>query len=94
MDVDWQAQVDETALDLDDMSPGWRDHGEMKAICLSGEYPGLHAWPGQGVSTETPIANLLLVGDGCESKGYAGGAAAAASAQRAAAVAQERLAAK
>ena len=76
------------------MSPGWRDHAELKALTLGGEYPGLHAWPGSGVDVETPIANLLLVGDGCESKGYAGGAAAAASAQRAAAVAQERLAAK
>ena len=89
--VDWQAQIDETALDLDDMSPGWRDHAEMKAICLGGEYPGLHAWPGEGVPTETPIGNLFLVGDRCESRGYAGGAAAAASAQRAVVQLQERL---
>ena len=89
--VDWQEQVDEAALDLDDMSPGWREHTELKALCLGGEFPGLHAWPGQGVSSETPIANLFLVGDGCESRGYAGGAAAAASAQRAAAMVEERL---
>ena len=91
MTVDWEAQVEEAALDLDDMSPGWREHTEMKAICLGGEYPGLHAWPGSGVGIETPIANLLLAGDGVQSKGFAGGAAAAASAQRAAALADERL---
>jgi phytoene dehydrogenase-like protein/NAD-dependent dihydropyrimidine dehydrogenase PreA subunit len=89
--VDLEAQLDEAAQDLDEMSPGWREHAEMKALCLSGEFPGLHAWPGSGVSVETPIANLFLVGDGCESQGYAGGAAAAASAQRAAAMVQERL---
>jgi phytoene dehydrogenase-like protein/NAD-dependent dihydropyrimidine dehydrogenase PreA subunit len=89
--VDWQAQVDEVARDLDDMSPGWRDYAEMKVLCLGSEFPGLHAWPGQGVSTETPISNLFLVGDGCESRGYAGGGAAAASAQRAAALVQERI---
>ena len=89
--VDLEAQLDEAAQDLDEMSPGWREHTEMKALCLSGEFPGLHAWPGSGVSVETPIANLFLVGDGCESKGYAGGAAAAASAQRAAAMVRERL---
>ena len=89
--VDLEAQLDEAAQDLDEMSPGWREHAEMKALCLSGEFPGLHAWPGSGVSVETPIANLFLVGDGCESQGYAGGAAAAASAQRVAAMVQERL---
>ena len=92
MRVDWEEQIEEVGQDLDDMSPGWRDHAELKALTLGGEYPGLHAWPGSGVDVETPISNLLLVGDGCESKGYAGGAAAAASAQRAVAVAQERLA--
>lgn len=89
--VDWETLAEETAEDLDDMSPGWRQHAEMKLLCLEGEYPGLRAWPGLGASVETPISNLLLVGDGCESRGYAGGAAAAASAQRAVALAQERL---
>lgn len=89
--VDWEAQVEEVAQDLDDMSPGWRQHAEMKSVCLDGEFPGLHAWPGLGTSVETPISNLFLVGDGCEIRGYAGGAAAAASAERAAALVQERF---
>ena len=92
--VDWQEQIDEVALDLDEMSSGWRKHAELKALCMGTEFPGLHAWPGQGVSIETPISNLLLVGDGCESRGYAGGAAAAASAQRAAGMVQELLPAR
>jgi phytoene dehydrogenase-like protein len=91
MTVDWEQQIEEVGQDLDDMSPGWRDHAELKAITLGGEFPGLHAWPGSGVDVETPISNLLLVGDGVESKGFAGGAAAAESAQRAAAAAHEYL---
>ncbi|MCH8160373.1 MAG: 4Fe-4S binding protein [Chloroflexi bacterium] len=90
--VDWQAQVDEALLDMDDMTPGWREGTRVQALCMGTEFPGLHAWPGAGVDIDTPIANLLLVGDGVESRGYAGGAAAAASALRAADVAQERLA--
>jgi hypothetical protein len=81
--VDWKAQIEEIKLDLDDMSPGWQDRGEMRVITLQSEYPGLRAWPGKGASVETSIPNVFLVGDGCQSQGYAGGAAAASSAQRA-----------
>jgi hypothetical protein len=45
-----------------------------------------------GVDVTTPISNLFLVGDGCESpKGYAGGSGAAESAQRAVGVIEERF---
>jgi phytoene dehydrogenase-like protein/NAD-dependent dihydropyrimidine dehydrogenase PreA subunit len=89
--VDWAAQIEEIRLDLDDMCPGWRDRAEMRVITLQGEYPGLRAWPGKGASVETPIPNVFLVGDGCQSVGYAGGAAAASSAQRAVALISERF---
>jgi phytoene dehydrogenase-like protein/NAD-dependent dihydropyrimidine dehydrogenase PreA subunit len=89
--VDWQEQVDEALLDMDEMTPGWRTGTHVQALCMGTEFPGLHAWPGSGTDIETPIANLLLVGDGVESGGFAGGAAAAASAQRAADAAHERL---
>lgn len=89
--VDWEAQIEEIKLDLDDMCPGWRDDAEMRVITLQSEYPGLRAWPGKGASVETPIPNVFLVGDGVQSVGYAGGAAAASSAQRAVAVIDERF---
>jgi len=89
--VDWEAQIEEIKLDLDDMCPGWREDAEMRVITLQSEYPGLRAWPGKGASVETPISNLFLVGDGVQSVGYAGGAAAASSAQRAVAAIDERF---
>jgi phytoene dehydrogenase-like protein len=89
--VDWPAQIEEIKLDLDDMCPGWRDRAEMRVITLQTEYPGLRAWPGHGASVETPIPNVFLVGDGVQSVGYAGGAAAASSAQRAVALIGERF---
>jgi phytoene desaturase len=88
--VDWEAQIDEIREDLDDMCPDWREQAEMRVITLQSEYPGLRAWPGKGASVETPIPNVFLVGDGCQSQGYAGGAAAASSAQRAVALIGER----
>lgn len=91
VDVDFEAQIEEIKLDLDDMCPGWRQHAEMHVVTLQGEYPGLRAWPGKGASVETPIPNLFLVGDGCQGLGYAGGAAAASSAQRAVVLISERL---
>lgn len=94
VEVDWQAQVDEIGQDLDEMCPDWRRDAEMKVLCLQSEYPGLRAWPGRGASVETPIPNVFLVGDGCESRGFAGGAAAASSAQRAAALISERFPAR
>jgi phytoene dehydrogenase-like protein/NAD-dependent dihydropyrimidine dehydrogenase PreA subunit len=89
--VDFEAQIEEIKADLDDMCPGWREDAEMHIVTLQSEYPGLRAWPGKGVSVDTPIANLFLVGDGCQALGYAGGAAAASSAQRAADLICERL---
>jgi phytoene dehydrogenase-like protein len=91
VEVDWQAQIDEIKLDLDDMCPDWREQAEMRVITLQGEYPGLRAWPGRGASVETPIPNVFLAGDGCQSRGYAGGAAAASSAQRAVSLISERF---
>jgi phytoene dehydrogenase-like protein len=90
-DVDFDAQIEEIRQDLDEMSPGWRDHAEMRVITLQSEYPGLRAWPGKGTSVDTPVPNVFLVGDGCESRGFAGGAAAASSAQRAADLIVERF---
>jgi len=89
--VDWQEQVDEALLDMDDMTRGWREGSEVKVLCMGTEFPGLHAWPGDGVSVETPIANLVLAGDGVLSRGYAGGAAAANSAFMAADAIEARL---
>jgi phytoene dehydrogenase-like protein/NAD-dependent dihydropyrimidine dehydrogenase PreA subunit len=90
--ADLEVHAEEAAADLDDIFPGWREHAEMNVICLQGEYPGNQTWTGMGVSTETPIPNLFMVGDGCESNlGNAGGTAAAESAQRAAALIRERF---
>jgi phytoene dehydrogenase-like protein/NAD-dependent dihydropyrimidine dehydrogenase PreA subunit len=85
----WVAEAEQ---DLDEISPGWREHSRLRTICFDREYPGNHTWTGLGVDVETPIANLFLVGDGCESpKGYAGGSGAAESAQRAVGVIEERF---
>jgi phytoene dehydrogenase-like protein/NAD-dependent dihydropyrimidine dehydrogenase PreA subunit len=89
--VDYETQIEEIKLDLDEMCPGWRDAAEMRVITLQTEYPGLRAWPGKGTSVETPLPNLFLVGDGVQSVGYAGGAAAASSAERAVKLISERL---
>jgi phytoene dehydrogenase-like protein/ferredoxin len=89
--VDFEEQIEEIKLDLDDMCPEWRSDAEMNVVTLQSEYPGLRAWPGKGASVDTPIANLFLVGDGCQALGYAGGAAAAASAQRAVSLIDERF---
>ncbi len=90
--VDWEAHIEEATADLDDIFPDWRQHAEMRVICLQGEYPGNQTWTGMGVAAETPVHNLFMVGDGCESSlGNAGGTAAAESAQRAAALIEERF---
>ena len=87
--AEWVAEAE---ADLDDIAPGWREHSRLRTICFDREYPGNHTWTGLGVDVETPVPNLFLVGDGCEShKGYAGGSAAAESAQRAAAIIEERF---
>lgn len=84
--------VAEAEADLDEISPGWREHSRLRTICFNREYPGNHTWTGMGVDVATPIPNLFLVGDGCESpKGYAGGSGAAESAQRAVALIEERF---
>lgn len=88
---DWEGQIEEAAHDLDEVFPGWRDCSEMKVVICQGEYPGLRTWIGLGVSVETPIPNLFLVGDGCEGRGYAGGQSAAETGQRVAALVQERF---
>jgi phytoene dehydrogenase-like protein len=87
--------VAEAEADLDDIAPGWRKHSRLRTICFDREYPGNHTWTGLGVDVETPVPNLFLVGDGCESKkGYAGGSGAAESAQRAAVIIAERFPAR
>ena len=84
--------VAEAEADLDDITPGWREHRRLRTICFDREYPGNHTWTGLGVEVETPVSNLFIVGDGCESKkGYAGGSAAAESAQLATAIIEERF---
>jgi phytoene dehydrogenase-like protein len=92
--VDFETQINEIKLDLDEMCPGWRQDAQMNAVTLQSEYPGLRAWPGKGSRIDTPISNLFLVGDGCQALGYAGGAAAASSAQRAVDMICERLPAR
>ncbi len=90
--ADPEEWVREAEEDLDEIFPDWRVQAELKVICFATEYPGNHTWTGLGVGVETPVPNLILVGDGCESlKGYAGGTAAAESGQRAAALVAERF---
>ncbi len=92
MHEDPEVIVQETAQDLDDIFPGWRQHGELKIGFLDEEWPGSRAWAGQGATVETPIPNLFLVGDGCLSrKGYFGATGAAESAQWTAELVQERF---
>ncbi|HKZ50176.1 MAG TPA: FAD-dependent oxidoreductase [Dehalococcoidia bacterium] len=89
--VDWETEIEETKKDLDDIIPGWREYCQMKIVCLQGEFPGNHAWPGQDMPPETPIPNLLIAGDGVKARGYVGTGSAAESGQRVAALVQERL---
>jgi phytoene dehydrogenase-like protein/NAD-dependent dihydropyrimidine dehydrogenase PreA subunit len=90
--VDPDLAVQEVTQDLDDMCPGWREYAQVKLVSSDNEWPGNHTWTGTGATVETPIPNLFLVGDGCKSrKGYAGGTAAAESAQWVADLVQERF---
>lgn len=89
--VDWEQHIQEAAADLDEIFPEWRQHARMRVVCCQGDYPGNQTWTGMGAACETPIPNVFLVGDGCESSlGNAGGTAAAESAQRAVALIQQR----
>jgi phytoene dehydrogenase-like protein len=79
-------------LDLDELLPGWRDHGRILKFDLRNiddEFPEYRSWPGHGLPPETAIKNLYNVGDAItavwEGKqlidtGYVGTAAAADSA--------------
>jgi hypothetical protein len=53
-------------LDLDELLPGWKDHGKILKLDIrnvDSEFPEYLSWPGHGMPPETPIKNLFNVGD-------------------------------
>lgn len=79
-------------LDLDELLPGWRDHGRILKLDIrniDSEFPEYRSWPGHGMPPETPIKNLYNAGDAITARwegkdlidtGYVGTAGAADSA--------------
>ncbi|MFC1892596.1 phytoene desaturase family protein [Chloroflexota bacterium] len=80
MDIGYELQ--QYYLDLDELLPGWRSCSTVLKIDphnVNDEYPEYRAWPGHGMSWQTPISNLFNVGDGIVASGNVGTAAAAES---------------
>jgi len=89
---DWEHELGLALQDLDEILPGWRQHGRLGAtICMQDEYPFARSWAGCEVPVETPIPNLFNVGDGVRALGWSGLPSCAETAQRAVALIEERF---
>lgn len=65
-----RAELDLCFQDLRDLLPGFEEHAEVLLTgTFHGQWPAMHAWPGDDMSLKTPIVNLYNVGDGVKSPG-------------------------
>jgi phytoene dehydrogenase-like protein len=65
-----QAELDLCFQDLRDLFPGFDAHAEILLTgTFHGEWPAMHAWPGDDMPQKTPIIKLYNVGDGVKSEG-------------------------
>jgi phytoene dehydrogenase-like protein len=80
---DPKAELDLCFQDLRDILPGFESHAEVLMFAtFHGEWPAMHAWPGDDMPLKTPIVNLYNVGDGVKSPGMIALPAVAESAHR------------
>ena len=64
------AELDLCFKDLRDLLPVADAHAEILLTgTFNGEWPAMHAWPGDDMPLKTPIINLYNVGDGVKSDG-------------------------
>lgn len=67
---DAKAELDLCFQDLRDILPGFEAQAELLLSgTFHGEWPAMHAWPGDDMPQKTPIVNLYNVGDGVKSPG-------------------------
>lgn len=79
---DLSAEFENTMRELEANFPGVSEEATFLVKAKhSGRAPGMHRWPGFGMPSETPIAGLYNVGDGCIPPGTIGTEGAAASAK-------------
>jgi phytoene dehydrogenase-like protein len=78
-----EAELDLCFQDLRDLLPGFEEQAEVLLTgTFHGEWPAMHAWPGDDMPPKTPIVNLYNVGDGVKSPGMIALPAVAETAQR------------
>ena len=63
--------------------PGFEEQTEvLLTSTFHGQWPAMHAWPGDDMPQKTPIVNLYNVGDGVKTTGMIALPAVAETAQR------------
>ncbi len=79
---DLTAEFENTMRELEANFPGVTEEATFLVKAKhSGRAPGMHRWPGFGMPSETSVAGLYNVGDGCIPPGTIGTEGAAASAR-------------
>ena len=87
-----KAELDLCFQDLRDILPGFEAQAEVLLTgTFHGEWPAMHAWPGDDMPQKTPIVNLYNVGDGVKSPGMIALPAVAETAHRVAEDVKRRL---
>jgi phytoene dehydrogenase-like protein len=65
-----KAELDLCFQDLRDIIPGFEAQAEVLLTgTFHGQWPAMHAWPGDDMPQKTPIINLYNVGDGVKTPG-------------------------
>lgn len=65
-----KAELDLCFQDLRDLLPGFEEQAEVLLTgTFHGQWPAMHAWPGDDMPQKTPIVNLYNVGDGVKTPG-------------------------
>lgn len=81
-DADAKGELERHLADVDDLLPGWREHGRLlKHQTYRREWPVYRAWPGHDHQDRLPVPGLALVGDSVKAPGLAGTGASAESAR-------------
>jgi len=84
--MDEEYEIQQCMLDLKEQFPDFEKHGRILKIDprnVDHEWPEERTWNGYDMPIETPISNLLNVGDACKDAGLAGTSGAAESGMRA-----------
>ena len=68
-------EIEKYLQDLEEIFPNFQNRAEILRIDtrnIDDEWPAYHVFPGQELSTKTPIENLYMVGDGVKRPGLMG----------------------